>query len=159
MKKDTFLFEVEYDKEGNPDIRVTLQTARIAKMTIKINDVKEPNFEDLPINMQLEKLYTLGVNAVKYFSARAEEEITSLKNADNRRKFPLDVMNDYASIVKEVEQNKKSLQYWEDAREECLNYSKKNHRFEIYDQLLNTPTKKFRKIMKYFMNPQEFKPA
>lgn len=149
--KDIFLFEVEYDEDGNPDIRVTLSTARIPKMTFSIKDIKEPNFEDLPINMQLEKLYTLGVNGVKHYAALASEEITSLKNAQNRRNFPIEVMKSYALIVIENRDVKKLSRFWKISLEECVNYSKKYFSHEIYDAILNTKPDNFRNMMRdYF---------
>lgn len=149
--KDLFLFEVEYDEDGNPDIRVTLSTARIPKMTFSIKDIKEPNFEDLPINMQIEKLYTLGVNGVKHYAALAAEEITSLKNAQNRRNFPLEVMKSFALIVIENRDIKKLSRYWKVSLAECIDYSKKNFSHKIYDEILNTKPDNFRNMMRdYF---------
>ncbi len=124
--KDTILYELEYDEHGSPDIRVTMKTKNI-NIVFRMKDIEQPNFEDLPVNMQLEKLNELTVNAIKALSEGAKEEITSIKNAKNRRNFPLDVMHAYAAIVKEIKEKKKSSRYWKDALLECTNFTKKNY--------------------------------
>lgn len=134
--KDTILYELEYDENGNPDIRVTMKTKK-TNMVFRMKDIVQPDFEDLPVNIQLEKLNELTVNAIKALSEGAKEEITSLKNANNRRNFPLEVMEAYASIVKEMKENKKSSRYWKEALDECVNYTKKN-----YPNVLNGDTSK-----------------
>lgn len=92
-----------------------------------MKDIVQPDFEDLPVNMQLEKLNELTVNAIKALSEGAKKDITSLKNANNRSNFPLEVMQAYASIVKEIKENKKSTRYWKEALRECTNYTIQNY--------------------------------
>lgn len=159
--KDTIIYELEYDEYGNPDIRVTMKTKKI-NMVFRMKDIKQPNFEDLPVNIQLEKINELTVNAVKSLSEGAQEEITSLKNAMNRRSFPLYMMKHYALIVNEIKENKKSSRYWKDALQECINFTKKNYPNTlnsnkqsaknkgpetIYEGISKTSPEKFRKMM------------
>jgi hypothetical protein len=147
--KDTILYELEYDEHGNPDIRVTMDMARKGRLVFRLEKIKQPNFEDLPVNMQLEFLNTITVNARKYISELAKEEITSLKNAENRRSFPLDVTKSYALIVNKFKK-KNPARFWKEALAECINYSSYNHSREIFEAIKDTTPERFRKMIEYY---------
>lgn len=148
--KDTILYELEYDEAGNPDILVTMKTKK-TNMVFRMKDIVQPDFEDLPVNIQLEKLNELTVNAIKALSEGAKEEITSLKNANNRRNFPLEVMKSYAFIVIENRDIKKLSRHWKVSLAECIDYSKKNFSHKIYDDILNTKPDNFRSMMNDYL--------
>jgi hypothetical protein len=147
--KDTILYELEYDEDGSPDIRVTMNMAKKGKLVFRLEKVKQPNFEELPVNIQLEFLNTITVNARKYISELAKEEITSLKNAKNRRNFPVDITKSYALIVKEF-RKKNPVRYWKNALQECINYSSYNHSLEIFEAIRDTTPERFRKMIEYY---------
>ena len=98
--KDTILYELEYDEGGNPDIRVTMKTSK-RNMTFRLSECEIPNFEDLPVNIQLETLSRLVVTVVRDIDAEVNAIEMSKRNSKNKRKFEPEVMEIYLSIVEE----------------------------------------------------------
>jgi hypothetical protein len=147
--KDTILFEIEYDKDGNPDIRVAMNMAKKGRIVFRMKDYKIPNFEDLPETIQIESVYRLSVIAIENLSAAAKEIVTSEKKAKNKRKFDPTVMDSYVSIVEES-RRKKPTKYWDDALEECAKYSKKNHSDPVYIKISRMDVAAFTKMIGHY---------
>lgn len=150
--KDTILFELEYDKDGNPDIRITMNTAKKGRRVYMLNECRVPDFEELPDIIQVETLYRLAVRIYENYDEAEQEIITSERNAQNKRKIkdPA-VMKRYAEIVNE-RQRIRPGKFWKQAFKECEEYSQKLDDKTSYLIVSKMELEDFRAMMTHYMN-------
>lgn len=143
---DTILFELVYDKDGYPDIQITMDTAKRGLRRYSLNNCPLPNFEDLPDAAQIETLYSLFLRIYKNYDEAEKELITSETKARNKRKFDDEVMDRYVEIVNEWQKIRPG-KFWDDALNACKKYSKENHPFKVYEKISKTQRPAFTKMM------------
>lgn len=148
--KDTILFELVYDKDGNPDMQITMNTAKRGLRHYSLNNCRIQNFEDLPDVVQIETLYSLFLRIYKNYDEAEKEVITSGRKAENKRNFNREVMDQFVRIVEKHKQMKPG-RFWKDAWYACAKYAKENLDKAEYEIVADMKVPAFTKMMTYYM--------